>query len=108
MSALKPGTLCVIVGGCPENIGMIVEVISHLGPYPPRSDAYHIVTVTGRLFPQLRNDSTGALVAGYTEHAITDRHKLRPLPDVKDETDAADGAQEGIKTREGALVVSSS
>ena len=26
MSDLKPGALCVIVAGCPENIGMIVEV----------------------------------------------------------------------------------
>ena len=48
MSSLKPGTLCVIIGGCPENIGLIVEVLEHIGPYPPRSDAYSIRTVTGR------------------------------------------------------------
>jgi hypothetical protein len=106
MSALKPGTICIIVGGCPENLGMIVEVIAHLGSVPPRADAYRIVTVTGKVFPQLRNSSTGELFAGYTKYAITDRHKLRPLPDVKDETDANDGVQLGIKSQEGELVTS--
>jgi hypothetical protein len=105
MSALKPGTLCVIVGGCPENLGMIVEVVAHLGRVPPREDAYRIVNVTGRVFPQLRNSFTGELFAGYTKYAITDRHKLRPLPDVKDETDVSDGAQDLIKIREDELLV---
>lgn len=105
MSVLKPGTLCVIVGGCPENLGMIVEVIVHLGRVPPRADAYQIKTVTDRFFPQLRNDFTGELRAGYTKYAITDRHKLRPLPDVKDETDVSDGAQDLIKIREDELLV---
>lgn len=37
MSALRPGTLCVIVGGCPENIGLVVEVIEHIGAYEDRA-----------------------------------------------------------------------
>ena len=32
MSYLKPGTLCVIVAGCPANIGIVVEVLAYLGP----------------------------------------------------------------------------
>ena len=46
MPHLKPGTLCVIVGGCPENLGLIVEVICHLGRHGGREDAYEIKTVT--------------------------------------------------------------
>ncbi len=38
MSYLKPGTLCVIVGGCPKNIGFIVEVLDHLEPSSPRAE----------------------------------------------------------------------
>ena len=36
---LRPGTRCVIVAGCPENIGVVVEVIAHLGLYEGRADA---------------------------------------------------------------------
>ena len=59
MSYLKPGTLCVIVGGCPENIGLIVEVLAHIAPY---------------------------LISGSSDRAITDRYKLRPLVDPKEES----------------------
>ena len=38
MPALKPGTLCVIIAGCPENIGMVVEVIQHVGQYEDKDD----------------------------------------------------------------------
>ena len=34
MATLKPGTLCVIIAGCPENIGVIVEVIRRYGRMP--------------------------------------------------------------------------
>jgi hypothetical protein len=74
---LKPGTLCVIIAGCPENIGMIVEVVAHLGVYEHYRDAYEIRTVTGRAFRQLWDGDN--LVEGYSEHAITERYKLRPL-----------------------------
>lgn len=77
MSALNPGTRCVIVAGCPENIGLIVVVIEHLGAYAGRDDAYRIVTLSGRPFPQLTHGKR--YVAGYSNEAITDRHKLRPL-----------------------------
>lgn len=81
MTTLKPGTLCVIVGGCPENIGIVVEVLEHLGPYPPRTDAYRIRTVSGRNFPQLKFGPSERLAPGCSTVAITDRHKLRPLGD---------------------------
>lgn len=79
MAILKKGTLCIIVGGCPENIGMLVEVISHLGKYDGRADAYEIKTVTGRNFHQLWHGDS--LIKGHSKLAITDRHKLRPLDD---------------------------
>jgi len=82
MSILKPGTRCVIVGGCPEDIGLIVEVISRIGRHKDRSDAYFVRTVSGRKFHQLwaGND----LHRGTSDECVTDRHKLRPLVDPKD------------------------
>ncbi len=79
MAALKKGTICIIIAGCPENIGMLVEVIAHLGTYGEREDAYEIKTITGRNFNQLWNGNN--LIKGYSKVAITDRHKLRPLED---------------------------
>ena len=79
MSAIKKGTLCIIIGGCPENIGMIVEVVAHLGCFGKRSDAYEIRTVTGKKFNLLWYGDK--LVVGYSASAITDRHKLRPILD---------------------------
>ena len=77
MSALKPGVLCVIIAGCPENIGMVVEVIQHLGAYEDKEDAYWIKTTTGRPFHQLWRGKE--LMRGSIDECITDRHKLRPL-----------------------------
>ena len=94
MESLKPGTLCVIVGGCPENIGLIVEVLEHIGPCPPRSDAYLIRTVTGRNFPQLKVGPSERLAPGRSPDAITDRHKLRPLGE-----DSGDAAHHGVSSR---------
>ena len=79
MSEIKKGTLCIIIGGCHKNIGTIVEVVAHLGCYGDRSDAYEIRTVTGNKFNQLWDNNK--LVDGYSEIAITDRHKLRPISD---------------------------
>ncbi len=98
MSLLKPGTLCVIVGGCPENIGLIVEVLAHLGPRPPRADAYSIRTSSGRPFPQLWGLG-GRLERGYTNEAITDRHKLAPLVDSKDESEVRSRAVKRVPGR---------
>lgn len=96
MSALKPGTLCVIVAGCPENIGLIVEVLEHLGPCPPRDDAYRIQTVSGRHFPQLKMGADERLERGCSSEAITDRHKLRPLVEDEDESDVQTRATTNI------------
>jgi len=91
MSNLKPGTLCVIVGGCPENLGLIVEVVSHLGRYDGREDAYEIKTVTSRKFNQMWSGTK--LVKGYSTEAITDRHKLRPLINLGDESPMAESQE---------------
>lgn len=83
MSALKPGTRCVIIAGCPENIGLIVEVVERLGRYFEREDAYAIRTVSGRPFHQLWQGNE--LMRGSSDECITDRHKLRPLLDSDDD-----------------------
>ena len=89
MSALKPGTLCVIIGGCPENIGMVVEVVEHIGVYGDREDAYVIRTASGRKFHQVWDGND--LIRGYSDECITDRHKLRPLVSGDDRIDQEDG-----------------
>jgi hypothetical protein len=88
---LKPGTLCVIVGGCPDNIGIVVEVLAHLGPCGGRVDAYRVRTVSGRPFAQLWDESgpKPRLMSNHVVNdCITDRHKLRPLVDPKGEEPA--------------------
>lgn len=103
MEILKPGTLCVIVGGCPENIGLVVEVLEHLGAEPPRADAYRIRTTSGRNFPQLKYGTREERLApGTATEAITDRHKLRPLVEARDdETEEHDNvakpAEHGVR-----------
>ena len=77
MSILQQGTLCVIVGGCPENIGMIVAVIQHLGRIRGREDAYHIRTVSGRHFHQMWKGAD--LIRGHSDNCVTDQYKLRSL-----------------------------
>ena len=82
MSTLKPGTLCVIIAGCPENIGVIVEVIRRIGRTPGYTDCYHIRTASGRPFKQLWADARrrDAFTDGPNPvECFTDRHKLRPL-----------------------------
>jgi hypothetical protein len=83
MAALKPGTHCIIIAGCPENIGLIVEVVEHLGRYRDREDAYCVRTVSGRPFKQLWLGKR--LMPGDSNECITDRHKLRPLVDTDQE-----------------------
>lgn len=81
MSILKPGTRCVIIAGCPENIGLVVEVLQHLGEFDGRPDAYYVRTVSGRKFHQIWHGNE--LRRGSSADCITDRHKLRPLVDPK-------------------------
>lgn len=82
MSNLKLGTFCVVIAGCPENIGLVMEVTENLGRHGLRSDAYRVRTVSGRLFQQLWHGNK--LRLGTSNKCITDRHKLRPLVDSKD------------------------
>jgi len=102
MSHLKPGTRCVIVGGCPENIGLIVEIISHIGTVYIRpshtADVCQIRTVSGRFFPQVW-DSEGNLLKGSSNECFTDRHKLRPLVDPKDESEIREADVEDVKSQ---------
>ena len=98
MADLKPGTLCVIVAGCPENIGMIVEVVSRLGTFGGYEDGYKIQTVTGRNFRQLWQSAE--LKAGTSTIAYTERCKLRPLvedgaPEVTEEEELDVPKKEG-------------
>ena len=88
MSALKPGSLAVIIAGCPENIGLIVEIVHHIGPYGQRKDAYEIRTTSGRNFHQIWRGND--LIRGPSNVCITDRHKLRPLVDPKDKVEDED------------------
>ena len=81
MSILKPGTRCVIVAGCPENIGLVVVVIERLARWAGKIDPYRIRTVSGRPFHQLWDG--GDLLRDMSDQAVTDRHKLRPLVDPK-------------------------
>lgn len=93
MSILKPGQRCVIIAGCPENIGLIVEVICRLGRCQGRDDAYQINTVSGRKFRQFWVGET--LRAAWSSECVTDRHKLRPLVDPKMELDEAEEVTPG-------------
>lgn len=102
MSVLSPGTRCIIVAGCPENIGLLVSVIERLGAYARRDDAYRIATLSGRPFPQLTRGKR--LVAGFSDEAITDRHKLRPLVDPGEEPGASLAADKPVGDKEVAHV----
>lgn len=80
-SLLKVGTRCVVVAGCPQNIGLLVQVVQHIGATRGYLDGYEIQTVTGRKFRQLWVGSK--LRAGTSEFAFTERANLRPLVDPK-------------------------
>jgi hypothetical protein len=95
-SLLKVGTRCVIVAGCPQNIGLVVQVVQRIGERYGYLDGYEIQTVSGRLFKQLWEDD--ALRPGTSDFAFTERAKLRPLVDPKD--DALEVAeQSGLPTQ---------
>jgi hypothetical protein len=104
MSDLKPGALCVIIGGCPENIGLIVEIIRHLGACGNRENAYSIRTVSGRTFHQFRK-SNGELIRANNCECITDRHKLRPLVDPKENDESLERESGRPEERQRDLVV---
>ena len=84
MSYLKPDTRHAIKAGCPEKIGMVVEVIERLGEYHDRSDAYSIKTLSASKFNQFWQGSEP--LRGTSDTAIADRYKLRPTLDFKEES----------------------
>jgi hypothetical protein len=83
MSTLKPGTRCVIIAGCPENIGLIVEVVAHIGAADGYEDGYFVTTVSGRSFHQvwtgIGDDSPEKTSLRVVS---TERRKLRPLVEL--------------------------
>lgn len=52
-SILAPGTLCTVIAGCPENIGLVVEVVSRLGAAHGYRDGYPFQTeyMAATMFP---------------------------------------------------------
>jgi len=98
MSILKRGQRCIVVEGCPKNIGLIVEVINHLGNVEGYQDCYAIMTVSGRPFPELWADATHSrTVPGVSSNAMTERYKIRPLIDLSSESDLNQNKQELVE-----------
>lgn len=88
MSVLNIGQRCIVVEGCPKNIGLLVEVVEHLGQYEEYQDCYEIVTISGRPFPQLwANDAHTRTVPGVSPYALTERYKIRPLLNLPEGAD---------------------
>ena len=83
MPIMKPGTRCVIVAGCKENIRLLVQVIQRLGAYERRSDGYYLRTISGRKFHQLWMGNE--LQPGSLDECVADRHKLRPIIELIDQ-----------------------
>jgi hypothetical protein len=106
MSYLKPGTKCVIVAGCPENIGVIVEVIGRVYSRKPGDEACLIKTVSGRPFHQLWEGND--LLRGDSDQAITDRFKLRPLVFPKDDHQTAEVPASPMETNQQSEKIESS
>lgn len=86
MSILKPGTLCVIIAGCPENIGLIVEAVSRIGNADGYDDGYYIATSSGRSFHQVWTGIKDENPAKTSLKIVsTERRKLRPLIQIDEE-----------------------
>ncbi len=96
MSHLKPGTLCITIGGSGENAGRIVQVIRYVGPHPHDrriTRGYRIRTVSGRPFASIRQyvSPTGYYTArNQSAECTADRTNLRPLVDPKVEAEVRD------------------
>ena len=102
MSTLKPGTRCVIIAGCPENIGLIVEVVAHIGAADGYEDGYFITTTSGRAFHQVWTGvSDDSPEKTSLKVVSTERRKLRPLLELGQETgDLSQTAAPHIATHE--------
>jgi hypothetical protein len=108
MSYLKPGTLCVLVGGCTENIGLIVEIIAYIGVvcigiWPPGTDIYRIKKISGRSFPHPCN-LEGLPASAKSPTCITGRDKLRPLVDPSNESEERETEVVDVRSRKRELV----
>ena len=98
MSVLNKGQRCIVIAGCPKNIGILVEVIDHLGEVGDYQDCYEIVTISGRPFPELWADGTHTrTVPGVSSIAMTERYKIRPLIDLPSTADANQTKQELVE-----------
>lgn len=95
-SILAVGARCVIVAGCPQNIGLVVQVVQRIGATRGYVDGYEIQTVSGRKFPQYWVGNK--LQPGRSEFAFTERAKLRPLVDPKDDV-LEEAEQRGLPTQ---------
>lgn len=99
VTILKPGTLCVTVGGTGENAGRIVTVLSYFGPHDQNSaitEGYIIRTASGRPFASIRRYTAPArydIARNACSQCIADRSNLRPLVDLK-----ADAEEQTIAT----------
>lgn len=67
----------MIVEGCPQNIGQIVEVVTHIGPFRVFNDVYVVKTASGSPFKQV---VSGWLTEpGKSAVQYAQRHQLKPL-----------------------------
>ena len=92
MNILKSGTLCVTVGPSGVNDGTLVRVVKFIGPrddWPGIREGYIVETVSGRPFRAITvREDGGTKIAWHADTvAIGDRRNLRPLTDLKDETE---------------------
>lgn len=87
-SQLASGTRCVIVAGCPENIGLLVQVVRRIGKARGYTDGYEIRTLSSRNFHQFWQGRK--LELGTSSFAFTERRKMRPLVNPRSK-DVADG-----------------
>lgn len=79
MSNVKPGDLAVLVGGYPENLGAIVEVVeSDLDATARWKRQVWIVMVTGRKLRVQPRDGSSRRKMGRGRCAALDTH-LRPV-----------------------------
>lgn len=95
MSILKKGQRCMVIKGCPKNLGLLVEIVRHIGAALDYRDGYEIITLSRRPFPELWGDQTRTwTVSGASAYALTERNKLQPLPDLSNETHSKQTAEE--------------
>ncbi len=91
MSYLKPGTLCMTVGGTGENAGRIVRVIRYTGKHhfsPRVVHGYIVRTVSGRPFASTRKYFPEERVLHFEDNeCVADRSNLRPLVDTSIEAE---------------------